>query len=77
MKLHLASTAELYAEHRRTGSDRKRQRIANELQRRHDEKMARPGYGNVWWMWNGDDIGFEPVMRVDFALQLPPPSSLA
>lgn len=90
MKLHLASTAELYAEHRRTGSDRKRQRIAAELQRRHDEqnmpRLVFPVRYNgqlidglsleaierpFWWMWNGREVGFEPMMRFDFALCLP------
>lgn len=37
MKVSLASCAELYAEHRRTASPRKRAKIAAELQRRHDE----------------------------------------
>ena len=49
MKVSLASCAELYAEHRRTASPRKRARIAAELQRRHDEQFSRPGYGNSWW----------------------------
>jgi hypothetical protein len=71
MKLSLASTAELYAEHRRTGSTRKRQRIAAELQRRHDEIMCRPGYGNTWWTWQGPPMGWVRIPRVEFAIVLP------
>lgn len=91
MKLHLASTAELYAEHRRTGSTRKRQRIAAELQRRHDEltNFIRPGEGKVLW-WgvtyvfrsNGDGTGFFEqqyfaIRRFDFSIGLPVQSQLA
>lgn len=84
MKLSLASTAELYAEHRRTGSDRKRQRIAAELQRRHDELMEPFGMfpAGKWWVPNGFEIVHTPlgpatepvyfsIWRFDFALQLP------
>lgn len=78
MKLHLASTAELYAEHRRTGSTRKRQRIAAELQRRHDEQYGASG---VWLFYEGQkrvgrfekrlvEIWF-PVRAFDFGLCLP------
>jgi hypothetical protein len=75
MNLHLASTAELYAEHRRTGSDRKRQRIANELQRRHDEQNCVPGLSSlVWWQWSGPySWNYDPIQRYDFALLLPAP----
>ncbi|HWM26556.1 MAG TPA: hypothetical protein VNP98_17195 [Chthoniobacterales bacterium] len=80
MKLHLASTAELYVEHRRTGSTRKRQRIAAELQRRHDEQNQRPGYPQTWWTWErllaqGASIPgpgrWVQIFRFDFGVQLP------
>lgn len=93
MKLHLASTAALYAEHRRTGSDRKRQRIANELQRRHDEQMIPFGLEpDRWWWPTGErtwfpsrfetggghwEIKYYPIRRFDFALFLPVPKPSA
>lgn len=83
MKLHLASTAELYAEHRRTGSTRKRQRIAAELQRRHDEIFQPPGVWPLdrWYLLDEFEViktplgdRLEPryfeIPRVDFALLL-------
>jgi hypothetical protein len=53
MKVSLASCAELYAEHRRTASPRKRAQIAAELQRRHDE-------------WNGGEILWRTVVGYKF-----------
>jgi hypothetical protein len=49
MKLSLASTAELYREHRRTQSRRKKEKIADELQRRHDEQNG----GVTWRVFDG------------------------
>lgn len=93
MKLHLASTAELYAEHRRTGSTRKRQRIAAELQRRHDEQMQPPGLSEDRWWWPTGErefvrsrfekggghwsIKYYAIRRFEFALFLPVQSQLA
>jgi hypothetical protein len=53
MNLFLASTADLYAEHRRTQSRRKREKIAAELQRRHDAIMQPAGHGlsRDKWYW--------------------------
>jgi hypothetical protein len=70
MNILLASTADLYAEHRRTESRRKREKIAAELQRRHDAMYARPGYGNTWAFWEGLN-GWHPTQRFEFALWLP------
>lgn len=58
MKVSLASSAELYAEHRRTASRRKRAKIAAELQRRHDEWMKRPGFSEQlsWWTAYGHTL---------------------
>jgi hypothetical protein len=53
VKVSLASCAELYAEHRRTASPRKRARIAAELQRRHDE-------------WNGGEYLWRTVVGYKF-----------
>lgn len=53
MKFSLVSCAELYAEHRRTASRRKRAKIAAELQRRHDE-------------WNGGEILWRTVVGYKF-----------
>lgn len=50
MKVSLASCAELCAEHRRTASRRKRDRIAAELQRRHDEWN---GGSYTWSFYDG------------------------
>jgi hypothetical protein len=86
MKIGLASCAELYAEHRRTASPRKREKIAAELQRRHDEWNCPPGHErDRWWMyietqpvraWNGAILRFEDVYRAYrrfvFSLWLPP-----
>lgn len=83
MRISLSSTAELYAEHRRTASRRKRERIAAELQRRHDEANSRPGYGNAWFIvervieyrsLSGALVAapvLKQIMRFDFALWLP------
>jgi hypothetical protein len=83
MKVSLASEAELYAEHRRTASPRKRAKIAAELQRRHDERNGGP---IIWRTWEApvllDDAGnvirilhtegrWRPVTRYNFALWLP------
>lgn len=79
MRLSLASCAELYAEHRRTASPRKRAQIAAELQRRHDEWNE----GSYTWSfydgqeWEGRfpnrrlvDTWFESL-AFNFALWLP------
>lgn len=83
MNVTFASTADLYAEHRRTQSRRKKLRIARELQRRHDELNTRPGYGNSWWQYaetivvEHDGVlttrsaPWQPVARYDFELLLP------
>jgi len=89
MNIFLASSAELYREHRRTASARKKQRIAAELQRRHDELNCRPGYRKkAWWCIElvtlRDCFGvrlehrLRSYHRFDFALELPgsPPSSI-
>jgi len=80
MKFALASTADLYREHRRTPSKRKRERIAGELQRRHDELNSRPGYPRSWWVWerhlaagaSAPSAGrYVRIHRFDFAIELP------
>lgn len=71
MNLLFASTAELYAEHRRTASPKKKLKIAAELQRRHDETYTRSSRpANVdWYFWT--NRGFIPYRRYNFALLLP------
>jgi hypothetical protein len=76
MKVSFASTEELYREHRRTESVKKKAAIVRELQRRHDEKYSRPGHGNAWWWWMGPTVGWEKITRFDFAIGLPLPPSL-
>jgi hypothetical protein len=87
MKVQLSSSAELYAEHRRTESRRKRERIAAELQRRHDELNCPPGFQkDRWWMptlkfewepcsWEEGGGHYEPIYesfhRFEFARELP------
>jgi hypothetical protein len=68
MNIFLASTADLYAEHRRTQSRRKKEKIANELQRRHDEHYSRPGHGNDWFTYQGSKFGWVNIPRFDFRL---------
>ena len=80
MNIFLASTADLYAEHRRTQSRRKREKIAAELQRRHD---ALNGGSLVWRVWEGmiltegDKVlgpsggRWRTIQRFNFALWLP------
>jgi hypothetical protein len=83
MKLSLASTAELYREHRRTQSRRKKERIAGELQRRHDEQNCPPGMfpRDRWFVPNGEKIVRTPmgprvetvyysIRRYEFAIML-------
>jgi hypothetical protein len=53
MRVSLASTADLYREHRRSQSAKKKSKVAAELQRRHDEQNYRPGYPGTWWQWEG------------------------
>jgi hypothetical protein len=71
MNLYLASTAELYAEHRRTESAKKNLKIAAELQRRHDEQYSRPGLPLSWFCWEGYGSpgtwdGWFEMFRYDF-----------
>jgi hypothetical protein len=73
MNLNLASTAELYAEHRRTLSLSKKKKIAAELQRRHDELNCLPGHGLTWWIIDrriGSEVIHSRIQRFDFVLML-------
>jgi hypothetical protein len=87
MNIFLASTADLYAEHRRTQSRRKREKIAAELQRRHDELLIPAGMSrDKWWQPTGEvefvreplsaaGGHYEPlyhaIRRFEFAIWLP------
>lgn len=84
MNFALSSTAELYREHRRTLSAKKKLRIADELQRRHDEQNCPRGffprdrwytYSDQRWRYNYDgravlDDVFCEFRRFDFRLML-------
>jgi hypothetical protein len=70
MKLSLASTAELYREHRRTQSRRKKEKIADELQRRHDEQNGGEYVWGAYLNLLGGGEQWVLFCRYDFRLLL-------